>query len=153
LTGSFPGTTDFDFGPGTTTLTAGRFGAAYVAKYTSDGGLVWARELGGQTSGVGGATIATDADGNAYSAGLISNGQADIDPGPNTFLLTNSSGNADTYISKLDASGNFVWAGKFSNDPTLAAGIWPEDMGVDGNQRVYISGIFVNRVNFDTGGG
>ena len=79
----------------------------------------------------------------------MSNGTADMDPGSGTFTLTNSSGNADTYISKLDASGNFVWAKKFSNDPSIAAGVWPEDLVLDGNQQVYISGIFVGRVDFD----
>src|SRR5262249_41226727 len=114
LTGSFPGTTDFDFGPGNTSLSTGTSTAGYVAKYTSDGGLVWARRLGGQTSFVSGDTIVTDAAGNVYSAGVMSNGTADMDPSlGGTFTLTNNSGNADTYISKLDSSGSFVWAKKF----------------------------------------
>jgi VCBS repeat-containing protein len=158
VTGSFSGTTDFDIGPGTSTLTAaGNFGNAFVAEYTAAGGLLWARRLGGAAggtvAGLGGETIAVDAAGNVYTAGVLSNGQADMDPGPGTSILINSSGNANTYISKLDASGNFVWAKQFQNDPTIGAGVWPEDMGVDANQQVYISGIFVNRVNFDTSGG
>jgi hypothetical protein len=151
LTGSFSQTTDFDFGSGNTSLTTGTESAAYVAKYTSSGGFSWAARLGGQSAGMSGAAIATDSAGNVYSAGVMSNGSADLDPSStSSFTLTNSSGNADTYISKLDAAGNFVWAKKFSNDPSIAAGVWPEDLAVDASQRVYVSGIFVGRVDFDT---
>src|SRR5262249_6497626 len=132
LTGSFPGTTDFDFGPGTTPLSTGTAGARHAAKYPSDGAIVGAGRLGGQTSFVSGDTIVADAAGNVYSSGVMSNGTADMDPGPGTFNLTNTSGNADTYISKLDSSGNFVWAKKFSNDPAIAAGGWPAGTGVRG---------------------
>ena len=41
LTGQFTGTTDFDLGAGVTTLNSGPSAAAFVAKYTSAGGLTW----------------------------------------------------------------------------------------------------------------
>jgi VCBS repeat-containing protein len=157
VTGSFNGTVDFDFGSGVTNLTSGPFGTAFVAKYTAAGGLGWARAIGTGTGGTGGATngdaITLDAAGNVYSAGVLSNGTADFDPGAGTFNLTNVSGNANTYFSKLDSSGNFVWAKQFANDPATAAGVWPAGLAVDAAQNVYVTGIFVGRVDFDTGAG
>ena len=46
LTGHFSGTTDFDLGPGVSTLSAGASSAAFVARYTADGGLTWAEPRG-----------------------------------------------------------------------------------------------------------
>ena len=54
-------------------------------------------------------SIAVDAFGNIYTAGLCSSATMDFDPGPGVFNL-GGSGHSETYISKLDASGNFVWA-------------------------------------------
>ncbi|HVK14543.1 MAG TPA: tandem-95 repeat protein, partial [Gemmataceae bacterium] len=149
-TGRFPGTTDFDFGPGVTNLTTGSSGAAFVVKYNPDSSLAWARQLGGQTANVQGDAIALDAAGNVYTSGVLNSGNADMDPGAGTVTLTNSSGNANTYISKLTPAGAFVWAKQFANDPSIAAGVWSSDLAVDAAQNVYVTGLFVGRVDFDT---
>ncbi|MGD9720609.1 MAG: hypothetical protein AB7O59_16600 [Pirellulales bacterium] len=151
LTGQFSGVTDFDIQAGVSTLASGSNPAAFVTRYTSAGALVWAKRLGGGTSYVLGISIEVDAAGNVYSAGTMSNGSADMDPGAGVFTLTNGSGNADTYISKLDSSGNFVWASKFANDPSISAGIWPADIAVDAAQNLYLTGVFVGRADFDPG--
>lgn len=153
LTGRFSGTVDFDLGAGTSTLTSGSSSSAFVAKYTSGGTLTWARQLGGGTSSLLGATIAVDSSGNVYTAGVMSNGSADLDPGAGVYTLTNTTGNANTFISKLNASGNFVWAGMFANQPPNAAGVWPAAIAVDASQDVYITGIYVGTVDFDPGAG
>ena len=149
-TGRFPVTTDFDFGPGVTNLTTGSSGAAFVVKYNPDQSLAWARQLGGQTANVQGDAITLDAAGNVYTSGVLNSGNADFDPGTGTVTLTNSSGNANTYISKLTPAGNYVWAKQFANDASIAAGVWSADLGVDAAQNVYVTGLFVGRVDFDT---
>ena len=149
-TGTFTGTTDFDFGPGVTSLTAAPFGSAFVAKYAAGGGLVWAKKLGGTDASTSGDAITLDGAGNVYSSGVLSNGSADMDPGAGTFTLTNLSGNANSFIEKLDPAGNFVWARQFANDPSIAAGVWTAGLGVDAAQNVYVTGIFTGRVDFDT---
>ncbi|MBK8192110.1 MAG: hypothetical protein IPK76_02365 [Lewinellaceae bacterium] len=66
--------------------------------------------MGGDTDDEGG-SISIDVSGNIYTAGYFT-GTADFDPGPGIFNLT-SPGNEyarNIFISKLDASGNFVWA-------------------------------------------
>lgn len=76
VTGSFQGIADFDPGPDTTPLSA--LGPdVFVAKYTSTGALVWARQFGGaatdQANGV-----AVDGAGNVYTTGQFS-GTGDFD--------------------------------------------------------------------------
>jgi hypothetical protein len=66
-----------------------------------------AKSMGGINFDEGHA-VATDALGNVYTTGRFY-GTADFDPSDGSFYLT-SAGSANIFISKLDASGNFVWA-------------------------------------------
>jgi len=70
--------------------------------------FAWAKKLGGSTNDQS-YSIALDGSGDVYTTGFFS-GTADFDPGPGTYTLTSVGGNADIFISKLDALGNFVWA-------------------------------------------
>ena len=69
--------------------------------------FAWAKAMGGAGSGAGN-SIATDAAGNVYTTGSFE-GKADFDPGAGTFHLK-AAGGTDIFISKLDATGKFVWA-------------------------------------------
>jgi hypothetical protein len=53
-----------------------------------------------------GIDVALDSAGNVYTTGFFL-GTVDFDPGAGTFNLT-SAGSGDLFVSKLDASGNFV---------------------------------------------
>ena len=66
----------------------------------------WAKSMGG-TNGDVGYSIALDDAGNVYTAGIFS-GTVDFDPGIGTYNLTSTGGS--TFICKLDAAGDFVWA-------------------------------------------
>src|SRR5258705_4310265 len=105
-TGYFTGTVDFDPGPGTTNLTAIGLEDAFVLKMNAVGNIVWAKQFGGSSSDFG-RSIAVDASGNVYTTGGF-NGTVDFDPGPAIVNLS-SAGGWDIFISKLNASGNFVW--------------------------------------------
>ena len=107
-TGYYSGTVDFDPGPGVFTLTsAGATNDIFVYKLNATGNLVWAKSLGG-TGAEMGLSIAVDASGNVYTTGQFQ-GIADFDPGVGVVTFT-SAGNYDIFVSKLDASGNYVWA-------------------------------------------
>ena len=114
-TGHFYGTADFDPGPGTFNLSAAVEGAPpygsdiFVSKLDSDGNFIWAKRMGGSAEEwEEGNDIIVDVTGNVYITGVFY-GTADFDPGPGTFNLT-SAGYRDTFVSKLDSAGDFVWA-------------------------------------------
>lgn len=109
-TGFFSATADFDPGPGTFNLTSAGGTDVFISKLNNAGNFVWARQLGG-TSVDQGLSITVDNSGNVYTTGFFSV-TADFDPGPGAFTFT-SGGLRDIFISKLDSTGNFVWARQF----------------------------------------
>lgn len=144
--GSFLGTTDFDPGAGTYNLTPTGAFDVYVCKLNHSGNLIWAKQMGGMGIEQPFA-LSLDANGNIYTTGYF-DGNADFDPGANTFNLT-SSGGYDIFISKLDPSGNFKWAkamGGTGDD--FAASI-----AIDPSGNVYSTGQFEGTVDFNPGGG
>jgi hypothetical protein len=70
---------------------------------------------------------------------------ADFDPDPAvTFALT-SAGGYDTFVSKLDTHGNFVWAKRMGG----TSGNYGYSVAVDGAGNVYTAGYFEDTVDFD----
>jgi hypothetical protein len=146
-TGFFAGNgEDFDPGSGTYLLSSidQYTQDIFISKLNSSGNFVWAKQIGGDSAKVGNA-IAVDASGNVYTTGYIS-GTADFNPGSGNYSLT-STGNADMFVSKLDVSGNFVWAkltGGSDNDRGTA-------ITVDNMGNSYTIGLFTGTVDFDPG--
>ena len=92
----------------------------------------WTQSVGG-TNEDEGTAIAVDDGGNVYTVGLA----------------TNSPGNQNILISKLDGNGNFVWSrniGGPSSDISYA-------MTLDGDGNVYVAGSYADTVDFDPGVG
>ncbi|MBO9201301.1 MULTISPECIES: MBG domain-containing protein [Niastella] len=145
-TGNFVGTGDFDPGTGIQNLVSAGASDIFISKTDAAGQLVWAKRMGG-ASGDYGNSIAVDASGNVYITGYFS-GTADLDPGPGMQNHT-AVGFFDAFISKLDASGNFVWAKSFGGLLGEQAG----SIAVDGSGNVYTTGIFNSTVDFDPGAG
>jgi hypothetical protein len=145
-TGSFFGTVDFDPGAGTFNLTSVGSGDIFISKLDVLGNFVWAVQMGGANNDDG-RSIAVDASGNIYTTGRFV-GIADFDPGAGTFNLT-SAGSDDIFISKLDASGNFVWA-KQMGETSFDIGI---SITLDASGNVYSTGYFFGTVDFDPGAG
>ena len=106
----------------------------------------WAKSMGGGNPDWGN-SVAVDASGNVYTTGFF-DGTVDFDPGAGTFNLTSAVG-YDIFISKLDASGNFVWAKSIGgvNDD------WGNSIAVDASGNVYTTGWFMNTADFDPGPG
>lgn len=104
----------------------------------------WCKGVGGIGSDVG-KCVQIDASGNVYIAGCYSN-TVDFDPGPGT-AYRNSSGNADAFIAKYDANGNYLWA--------ISFGDWADDrinsLALDALGNVYVTGRFSHTVDFDYG--
>lgn len=105
----------------------------------------WAKPLAGGNNEEG-RSVVTDAAGNVYSTGIFS-GTVDFDPGAATLSMSSSGGN-DVYISKLSASGTFLWAKKIGNTNNESS--W--GIAVDGSDNVYITGSFYGTCDMNPGG-
>jgi hypothetical protein len=144
ITGSFFGTTDFDPSPSATaSLSPTGVYDAFICKYTSAGNLVWTKRLGG-TSGTWSNRITVDASQNVYTTGYFMQ-TTDLDPSPSATAGFTSSGQSDMYVSKLDVSGNFVWAKQICG----SQGEFPQGVVVDGSSNVYLCGGFTGTADFD----
>ena len=108
--------------------------------------LAWAKGLGG-TLGDQGRSVAVDGAGNVYTTGFF-NGTVDFDPNAGVFNLT-SAGSNDIFVSKLDATGNLVWA-KAMGGTNVDIGL---GIAVDATGNVYTTGYFNGTVDFDPNAG
>ncbi|MDD3633052.1 MAG: SBBP repeat-containing protein [Candidatus Cloacimonetes bacterium] len=99
---------------------------------------LWAKQAGG-TSGDFGQSIAIDSSGNSYVTGYFY--------GTASFGTTTleSSGYADIFVTKLDSSGNWLWAQK-------AGGTTSNDSGcsitIDSSGNSYVTGYFYETASF-----
>ena len=142
VTGAFGRTVDFDPGPGVSTLTATSFNDLFIAKYNSSGELVFARSVG-NTNGMQGNGIVTDAAGNIYVAGRFQ-GTLDIDPGPGVVNIS-SQGNNDIFLLKLNSSGNYLASGAIGGSGAEAVNA----LAIDNAGSLYITGQFATMVDFN----
>lgn len=143
VTGYFSGAPDFDPSSATFSITTTMFDDAFIVKLDASGNFVFAKNFGG--SNIEQANdIKVDASGNIYTTGKFRN-DTDFDPGVGTYTLGTVASSFDVFVSKLDASGDFVWAKNFSGgaDETAAA------LTLDASGNVYVTGGFLNKVDFD----
>ncbi len=146
-TGFFYSTVDFD--PDATAivnLSSAGNSDIFILKLNSAGRFVWAKSIGSASADAG-RSIALDANNNVYTTGSFSV-TADFDPGLTEFKLT-TVGGSDIFVSKLDASGNFVWAksmGGSSNEEGTSI------VSNSAGQSV-ITGQFLATVDFNPGTG
>jgi gliding motility-associated-like protein len=82
-----------------------------------------------------------DENGNVYSAGCFFD-TLDFDPGPAAYELTGS-----LFIHKLDSSGEFLWA------KSVMASARINDLALDVNNNIYVTGHFSGTADFDPGAG
>ena len=90
-------------------------------------------------------SMAVDGSGTTYSVGAYE-GTVDFDPRSGTESLT-STGADDTFVVKLDSSGELVWAkslGGSSHDQAV-------DVASDDSGNVYVLGRFYGTADFDPG--
>ncbi|MDZ4780206.1 MAG: hypothetical protein SGJ19_08140 [Planctomycetia bacterium] len=143
VTGSFTGAIDFDPGPGTNqVVTPVNVQYGYIAKYTQQGGLVWANTFSGNGSwGEFSRALEFDAAGSLYIAGMSNSTATQF--GSTTLA---SQGSYDVFVAKASvATGAFIWAkGVGGPGEEQAVGLAVSDAG-----DVYVTGMFSNTVDFD----
>lgn len=111
--GYFSNTVDFDPGVGTYNLTSFGEGDIFISKLDSSGSLVWVKRIGGINTDEGEDIKVDDLGNNIYITGGF-RGTIDFDPNDGVFNMT-SSGSRDIFISKLDTSGNLIWANRIGS--------------------------------------
>ncbi len=147
-TGRFYGTTDFDPSAGNYSLTSVGNADIFISKLDASGNFIWAKQMGG-TSDDWAVSIAIDGSGNIYTTGWFDE-TADFNPGPGSFnLVSTNYGFPDVFISKLDASGNFVWAEHIGG--ILYDNAW--SIAVNSSGDVFTSGHFSGTTDFNPGAG
>ena len=148
VTGSFAGITNFN--PNGTAVNLGASGAGtdvFVLKLDATGNFIWAKSFGSVANGNSGVdfgkAITTDVSGNIFTTGFCETG-ADLDPSSATYTFVNRG----AFVSKLDASGNFVMAaslgGATSYDNSQGNGI-----KVDASGNIYTVGFFNNVIDLN----
>jgi Secretion system C-terminal sorting domain/Beta-propeller repeat len=146
-TGFFWGSGDFDPGAGTFNLAPIGDKDVFVLKLDATGAFVWAKSFGGTVIDAG-SSIAVDGAGNVYTTGGFA-GTADFDPLISASHQLSAVWGADVFISKLDASGAFVWAESIGG----ASDDGGKSIALDSFGNIYIAGTYSGVVDFDNGPG
>lgn len=144
LVGSFLGTVDFDPSANVHHESSTDDIHTFILKLNSDGALVWVKQLGGILS-INTYAITIDQQGNVYTIGYF-DATVDFDPGQGVYYMS-ALGYSDIFVSKLDSTGNFVWAKQMSGD----MGEVGYAIVVDHDQNIYTTGTFTATVDFDPG--
>ncbi len=147
ISGHFRNAVNFNPGGSTpATLTSAGMQDVFVYKLDTAGNYTWARHMGGKGNDFSHA-ISLDRAGNVITGGRFAD-TADFDPGADTVRLI-SAGGTDAFISKLDAAGHYLWAGKMGG--TSGENVYALDIDRAGN--VYTGGYFGGTADMDPGAG
>jgi hypothetical protein len=146
LTGYFTDTVDFDPGPSNYDLaTTGinLFYDIFVAKYSTAGSLIWAKNYGGTDNDYGTA-ITSDLAGNICITGYFTDSIVFDSLSGELFLSPFSN---DIFILKLNSSGDFIWSKQMGG-----IGIdFPMAISVDQSGNIYSTGQYMQFADFDPG--
>jgi hypothetical protein len=143
LVGEFQNTTDFDPGVGVYDLVSAGGSDIFAVKISTSGNFVWALIVGDVGSEAAfGIDLKADA---IYFTGYYQ-GTTDFDTGGGTAYLT-SAGFNETYLSKMDTNGTFIWARSFGG----AEYDHGNSVAIGGSGNVFLAGNFELTADFDPG--
>ncbi|MGB3651371.1 MAG: SBBP repeat-containing protein, partial [Rivularia sp. (in: cyanobacteria)] len=127
ITGEFEGLLEL----GNTNLDGGQFNDVFVAKLDSTGDVLWAKDFGADSEYDEAEDIVVDKEGNAYLF-MTENGE---------------SGQENAAVIKLDKSnGSEIWKKNFGDSSNYVVA---EDIAIDNQDNIYVTGEFRNTVTFD----
>jgi len=137
LTGASAGALDFGNGP----LSGANTPAYYVAKLDGDGNGVWSKSFG-DAGGTIASYVAVDAADNVILTGSVT-GNLDFGAGP---VVGTSE---QTFVAKLDAAGNPVWAKRFGGAPMGSSS--SRAVATDPIGNIVLGGAFTGSLDFGAG--
>lgn len=142
VTGYFDETVDFDPRTGEWLLTSQGGGDVFILKLNSNGEFVWAKSIGGidyeESTAIG-----VDSTGNVYLLGYLY-ATVDFDPGLGEVLMS-SSGLSDTFLLRLNNTGDFDYVYTYGGDGIDLA----LDMVVKNENEIFLSGYFNGTTDLD----
>jgi hypothetical protein len=155
INGFFDGTVDFDPGTSSKILQSNDGRSIFTGKFDLDGNFLWANKIeqGSQyyLSVYTKNQIGMDSNGNVYVAGgFVST--IDFDPGSGISTLTPlriDPSAHNTFVSKLDRDGNFVWVKQFGSNYHSV----PTGMTVDRQGNIITAGKFDVDIDVDPSNG
>jgi len=109
-------------------------------------GFYWAKGSGSTGNDIA-KSVFVDGAGGVYVVGSFE-GTVDFDPGPAVLNMT-SAGGSDIFIQKFNSSGTLLFARRIGGGGNDSA----NDVAVDPNSNIYITGSFFATVDFDPGAG
>lgn len=128
-----------DFDPSTANfILDGSSRPIFVAKYTSNGQLIWAFNTG--TGGIdnSGISIAADNSDNVIVTGYFQGNNVDFNPSASSANNLSSIGSFEIFLAKYSPAGTYIWAFSLPGNVTDVA----RDLVVDSNNDIYIVGDF-----------
>lgn len=144
--GFFQGYADFDSGAATYTIACNGVQDIFISKLTTNGSFVWAKTFaGGGSGGLTSYASAVNYQGDIHIAGMFY-GTVDFSPGSPSSTVT-SGANQNTFILKLNSSGNFDWVRSITGYGVVR----DESMTLDPSGYVYTAGTYETSSNFDPG--
>jgi len=147
VTGYFGDSVDFDPGPEVDEHSSNGGPDVFLSKFDSEGDFQWARTWGGIGLYDCGYGVAVGSSGGVYVTGEFYD-TVDFDPGPGLDEHT-SNGYWDAFLSKFDSEGDFQWARTWGGEDCERG----NGVAADGSGSVFVTGWFLDTVDFDPGPG
>ncbi len=129
---------------GSTNLTSVGQHDGYIARYNTDGQLIWVRPMKAQFNDVVAApSLAVDTSGNAFIVGSF-HGSVIFAPSNLTLNETAPQHDGDVFVVKYSNAGEPLWA----YNPTGSGTEIGRNIVIDVNGSPYVTGVFDGPVNF-----
>jgi len=127
-------------------FTSVKYSDTYIAKFTSDGNLIWAKHIGGNSS-YSSLKIAALSGGDLMVVGKFKN---IVNFGENTLaeIKLKSVGKGDIFVAKLDSEGSLVWAKRFNESIVSDSYLYIDSLNDGG---FLLTGMFKYPVTFAEG--
>jgi hypothetical protein len=132
---------------------SGALSSTFIAKYTTNGVLLWGKKISASDLRVQSFSITTDAAGNSYIGGIFRTYTSNPPPNINSTVyftptdsLTLGSDLAVIWILKLNSSGDFQWVKRIGITNSLGPVVG--NIQLDNSGNIYISGLSGGTVNF-----
>lgn len=155
ITGSFKGITTFL--PTATSLNTGSFYSSFLAKYDTDGNLIWANQFGTPTATQTTffpssfcANVITDSCNNIYVSGEFQ-GNCDFNPASGENIQSTPNNLINAFAAAYAPNGNYLWSmeiGGLGNTAFVEFnGYLP--IALDNNNDLIFTGTFRQQLDFD----